>query len=154
MQKKHAGTLLLSPFEVAAEAKGFNDLAAAIDVFGRYQGLVGATRRGWAVSHGDELVGFIRAYAAGVEWLYDPANRAEAIALFRKNLPNMAPDLVEKAYGVLLDPKHGFTRKAALDVEGIKTVLALRSQYAEPHKKLTEPGRYYDLGWYRRAVPD
>ncbi len=41
MEKKHAGTLLLSPFEVQAEARGFNRLANATDVLGRYQGLVG-----------------------------------------------------------------------------------------------------------------
>ena len=37
MEKKHAGTLLLSPFEVQAEARGFNRLANATDVLGRYQ---------------------------------------------------------------------------------------------------------------------
>src|SRR4051812_9599493 len=42
MEKKHAGTLLLSPFEVPAMAKGFNKLDDATQVLGRYQGLVGA----------------------------------------------------------------------------------------------------------------
>src|SRR3954464_3144185 len=38
LEKKHAGTLLLSPFEVPAMAKGFNKLDDAIKVLGRYQG--------------------------------------------------------------------------------------------------------------------
>lgn len=152
MEKKHAGTLLLSPFEIAAQGRGFNDLAAASDVLGRYQGLVGATRRAWATENEARLVGFIRAYVAGLDWLSDPANKAEALALFRKNLPGMAPPLVEKSYGVLLDPERGFARKAQLDIEGIKTVLALRSQYGEPRKTLTDPAKYYDLGWYAKAL--
>src|SRR5262245_63121969 len=48
MEKKHAGTLLLSPFEVQAEEKGFHRLANATDVLGRYQGLVGGARKSWA----------------------------------------------------------------------------------------------------------
>jgi ABC-type nitrate/sulfonate/bicarbonate transport system substrate-binding protein len=152
MEKKHAGTLMLSPFDVAATAKGYNDLATAVDVLGRYQGAVGATRRQWAAEHQAELVGYIKAYLAGLDWLYDPANKPAAIALLRKNLPKMAPELADRTYAVLLDPARGFARKGEIDVEGIKTVLALRSEYGEPKKALTEPARYYDLTYYAQAV--
>src|SRR5436190_23462944 len=37
MEKKHDGTLLLSPFEVQAEARGVDALASAKQVRGRYQ---------------------------------------------------------------------------------------------------------------------
>src|SRR5881392_1200370 len=47
-EKKHDGTMLLAPFDILAKAAGFNILQYAIDVYGHYQGLVGATRRGWA----------------------------------------------------------------------------------------------------------
>jgi hypothetical protein len=39
------GTLLLTPFDLLAKAAGFNVLEYAIDLYGHYQGLVGATRR-------------------------------------------------------------------------------------------------------------
>jgi ABC-type nitrate/sulfonate/bicarbonate transport system substrate-binding protein len=152
MEKKHAGTLLLSPFEVPAMAKGFNKLDDATKVLGRYQGLVGAARRGWAREHEAELVGYIRGYLAGLDWLYRPADKEEAIAILRKNLPNMSPELAEKTYGILLDPQDGFARKAELDVEGIKTVLALRAQYGEPKKALTDPLKYTDLAYYKKAT--
>ena len=41
----------------------------------------------------------------------------------------------------------------ALDIEGIRTVLALRSQYGQPHKELADPAKYYDLSYYDRAQP-
>jgi ABC-type nitrate/sulfonate/bicarbonate transport system substrate-binding protein len=152
MQQKHAATLLLSPFEIAAEAKGFNLLGSAIDAFGgHYQGLVAATRRSWAKAHKAELVGYIRAYIAGLDWLYDPTNKEAAIALFRENLPNMSPELAAKSYDVLLDPKQGFTRNAAIDRAGVRTVLALRSEYGEPTKSLKDPAKYIDLSYYRTA---
>lgn len=152
MLQKHAATLLLSPFEVAAQAKGFNLLGNAIDVLGHYQGLVGATRRAWAREHRAELVGYIRGYVAGLDWLYDGANRDAAIALFREHLPNMSPELAAKSYEILLDPKTGFTRGAAIDMAGVDTVLALRSEYGEPRKTLLDPTKYIDLGYYQQAL--
>ena len=44
LEKKHAATLLLSPFEVQAEARGFNRLGDGLAVLGRYQGLVAGAR--------------------------------------------------------------------------------------------------------------
>lgn len=152
LERKHAGTLLLSPFEVPAQAKGFTLLNSAIDMLGSYQGLVGTARRGWARDHESDIVGFIRGYVAGLDWLSQPANKTEAIALFRKNLPNMSPELVEKSYAILLDPKDGFQHKAQIDLEGVKTVLALRSEYGRPQKTLTDPARYYDASFYDKAL--
>ena len=153
MQHNHAGTLLLSPFEVAAEAKGFRVLGSAVDAFGgHYQGLVAATRREWANKRGNELVAYIRGYLAGLDWLYDPANKDAAIALFREHLPQMSPDLAAKSYEILLDPKQGFSRKAAIELEGLRTVLALRSEYGEPRKPLDDLMKYLDLSYYNRAL--
>jgi ABC-type nitrate/sulfonate/bicarbonate transport system substrate-binding protein len=152
LEKKHAGTLLLSPFEVLAEARGFNKLANATDVIGRYQGLVGGARKSWADANRDAVVGYIRAFTAALDWLYDPANKDEAVALFSKNLPQATQQGAETAYGVLLSPTDGFQKKAQIDIEGVKTVLALRSKYGKPQKTLDEPARYYDPGFYQAAL--
>ena len=62
LKGEHAGTLLLSPFEILARERGFRLLANAVDVLPRYQGLVGAARRSWAAAHRTELIGYIRAH--------------------------------------------------------------------------------------------
>lgn len=152
MQQKHAGTLLLSPFEVPAQAKGFNLVGSAIDVLGHYQGLVGAARRGWAKEHPEELIGYIRAYTRGLGWLYARKNKEAAIALLREKLPNMSPELAAKSYDILLAASGGFAPKAEIDMEGVRTVLALRSEYGEPKKTLTDPAKYIDLTYYHEAV--
>jgi len=152
MEKKHSATLLLSPFEVQAESRGFRRLGNATDVLGAYQGLVGGARKSWADANRDAVVGYIRAFSEGVDWLYDPRNRAEAIAILRKNLPQMTEEQAQAAYAVLLHPKDGFQRKAQIDLNGVLTVLQLRSKYAEPKKTLTDPARYYDDSFYRAAL--
>ena len=152
MEKKHAGTMLISPFEVQAEARGFNRLANATDVLGRYQGLVGGARKSWAGANRDAVIGYIRAFSGAVDWLYDPKNKDEAIAIFLKNLPQASPQAAETAYRVLLSPKEGFQKKAQIDLEGVRTVLALRSKYGKPQKTLDDPARYYDPSFYQAAM--
>ena len=152
MEKKHDGTLLLSPFEVQAGARGFNTLASASQVLGPYQGLVAGVRRSWAEKNREALIGFIRAYAGAVEWLYDPVNKAEAIAVFRKNLPNMPAEGVEASYRLLLDPQTGFQRRAAISLDGVSRVLSLRSKWAEPKKAMGPPSTYYDPSFYDAAM--
>jgi len=151
-EKKHAGTMLITPFEILAESAGFRRLGNAVDVLSRYQGLVGAARRSWARENPALLVGYIRAYRAGLAWLYDPANRGEALQILEKNVRGMTPELAGKTYGVLLAPVGGFDRAAALDLEGARTVLKLRSEYGRPQKELTDPERYIDLSYYAQAA--
>src|SRR5260370_8722266 len=112
MEKKHAGTLLLSPFEVQAEARGFNRLANAIDVLGRYQGLVGGARKAWAEQNRGAVIGYIRAFSEAVDWLYEPRNREEALPILLKNLPGANAQAADSADRSLTSPTHRFHRDA------------------------------------------
>lgn len=152
MQKSFAATLLISPFEAAAERQGFNILANGSEALGAYQGVVGAVRRDWATSNGDKLVSYIKAYQAGLDWLYDPANKDEAIKILLNTVPNMQEPVAQASYPILLDDKLGFYKQPTIDQEGVATVLALRSKYAEPKKELTDPARYYDTQYLQRAL--
>ena len=121
-------------------------------MLGAYQGLVGGARKSWADANRDAVVGYIRAFSEAVDWLYDPANKAEAVAILRKNLTTMPEPVVNATYGVLLSPTDGFQKKAQIDMEGVRNVLKLRSKYAEPRKTLTDPSKYYDDSFYRAAM--
>jgi ABC-type nitrate/sulfonate/bicarbonate transport system substrate-binding protein len=150
-ERKQDGTMLLAPFDVVAKAAGFSVLQRAIDVYGHYQGLVGAARRGWALDNPAKVTAFIRGYLAGLDWLYDPARRDEAVTLLRKHLPQMSPEVAAQSYAILINPD-GFAPKAEIDIAGVRRVLALRSQYGEPRKELTDPTRYYDPTFYEAAL--
>jgi ABC-type nitrate/sulfonate/bicarbonate transport system substrate-binding protein len=150
-QGKQAGTLLITPFDLIARGAGFRVLDHAVDVLGRYQGLVGAARRSWARDHGEELIAYIRGYLAGLAWLYDPIHREEAVSLLARRA-GMEPSLAQEAYEVFVDPVSGFSPGAAIDLKGVRTVLELRSRYGQPPKLLTQPLRYIHLFYYRRAL--
>ncbi|HEX9193827.1 MAG TPA: ABC transporter substrate-binding protein [Burkholderiales bacterium] len=152
MQGKIAGTMISSPSEILPESKGYNRLGDTTATFGPYQASVGVARRSWAAGNGDQLVAFIRAHAAAIDWLYQPANRDEAVSIYLRHTPGSARPAAEKAYGIMLAGKEGFQRRAKLDLEGARTVLKLRSEFARPQKNLTDPTKYIDESYYRSAV--
>jgi ABC-type nitrate/sulfonate/bicarbonate transport system substrate-binding protein len=147
---KHDATLLRTPFELLAKNRGLNQLATA-ESLGAYQGTVGAARRSWAREHERGLVGFIRGYRAALDWIYDRANRDVVEALLVANIRDMTPAVAKQACDILLAERGGLARDGALDLEGIRTVLALRAKYATPRKTLDDPGRYVDLTYYDKA---
>jgi ABC-type nitrate/sulfonate/bicarbonate transport system substrate-binding protein len=148
---KQSGTLLSAPFNFLAGEQHFNELARAIKVIGPYQGNVAATRRSWARENRTKVIAFIRGYSQAIDWLYDKGNHDEAITILLNNV-KMSPELAERTYDELLDPKDGFFRKARVSTEGMRTVLALRSRYADAKKRLIDPSKYYDSSYYDAAM--
>ncbi|HMA30750.1 MAG TPA: ABC transporter substrate-binding protein [Casimicrobiaceae bacterium] len=147
---RHDGTLLRTPFELLAKARGCHVIATAASL-GAYQGSVGAARRSWARANEAALIGYMRGYRDGLDWLYDPANRVVAEALLRSHIPDMTPALARESCDLLLAPQGGMFRDLALDLPGIATVLALRSKFGRPQKHLDDPWRYVDLGLHAKA---
>ena len=149
---RHAGTIVSTPYELLAEAAGLRCLAAARDLLPRYQGNVGAARRAWAQANASALVAYIEAYGAALDWLFEPANRRAAIAILGRHVAAVTPALAAPICDRLLHPTDGFQHRAAIDPDGVRTVLALRSRYGKPARTLDEPDRYLDLTWYKRAL--
>ena len=152
MEGKIAGTMISSPSELLPESKGYTRLGDTTTTFGPYQASIGVARRAWAEKHGDELVAFIRAYVAAMDWLQDPANKDEAISIYTKHIPAAPRPAAQKAYETMFSAKEGFQKKAKIDLEGCRTVLKLRSEFAKPQKNLIDPLKYIDESYYSKAV--
>ena len=152
MEGRIAGTMISSPSEILPESKGYTRLGDTTTTFGPYQASIGVARRAWAAKNGEQLTAFIRSYVAAMDWLQDPANKDEAVSVYMKHVPSAPRPAAQKAYEVMLGEKEGFQKKAKLDVEGCRTVLKLRSEFAKPQKNLTDPMKYVDESFYRKAV--
>jgi ABC-type nitrate/sulfonate/bicarbonate transport system substrate-binding protein len=152
LKKEQAATLLNTPLDLVAEAKGFNRLARARDQLGAYQGIVAAMRRERAKEQRPRVEAFIRGFHASVAWLADAANRDEAITLLTAKMRGMERPSAERAYEKLLDQTEGIYRDLRIDRDGLATVLRLRSAYAPARKMLTEADRYIDLTYLDAAL--
>jgi ABC-type nitrate/sulfonate/bicarbonate transport system substrate-binding protein len=153
IEGKQAATLLNTPFELQALERGFKSLGSASDMLGHYQGHAAVAQRGWIAKNETAVLGMMRAYRDAMEWLFDPKNREITEALLVAHDRGMTPALARRTYEVLTDPKDGLYRNLALNVEGMKTVLALRNKFSTPPMNLTDPMKYVDLELYRKAFP-
>jgi ABC-type nitrate/sulfonate/bicarbonate transport system substrate-binding protein len=121
-------------------------------MLGAYQGIVGAARRGWLDSHGAVVVGFLRGYKAAMDWLGDPRNRQAALDILTTKLAGTTQAVADRTYDALLGAPGGLYRDLAIDLDGMRTVLALRSKYGEPRRILDDPMKYVDLSLRERAL--
>lgn len=148
-QGKFAGTLLTQGVANQTIAKGFRNLQDSLDVLGDYQGTVIGAGRVWARDHEDQLVRFIKAQLAALDWIFDPANRPAAAAILVANLglPQKAAEGAVRG----LTSARGLDPNGALTDAGVRKVLALRSEYAKPAKLLDDPSKYIDMSYYQTA---
>jgi ABC-type nitrate/sulfonate/bicarbonate transport system substrate-binding protein len=151
LQGRTAATLLTTPPDLVAEAKGFRRVARATDMIGAYAGVTGNASRAWAAANRETLVAFIRAWRDAVEWIGDAANREAVGALFRARMGGAAA-IADRACALLTDPLRGLRRDLSIDPAGVETVLRLRSAYAVPARPLTDPARYIDLSFLAEAT--
>ena len=148
---KHAGTLVLTPFELIGARAGLRLLQSASDIVPHYQGIVGVASKRWAEANAEALTGFIKGYLVALRWLLDPANRAAAEPILVENVPGMTVELAAATCDIFLSPG-GFEPSARLDSQGMRAVLALRSEYGQPQKILANENKYQNAVYYERAM--
>ena len=152
LERRHAATILVAPFDVTAEAQGFPRLANATDELGHYQGVVAAARQGWARAHAERVRGYIRAHAGAVDWLREPRNKDEALRIFLAHMPpNTPPQAAETAYRALVSGPESFQRQAQIDLAGVETVVRLRTKFGRPGAQLHGAAHYYDPSFHQAA---
>lgn len=134
------------PFSIRAQRAGLKDMGAVADTLGAYQGSSAFVLRSWGAANGDALVKYLQAYIEGLRWMLDPKNKAEAVALLVERL-KLPEDVAAEAYGATIK---SFDRDGALNMEGVRNVLALRAQFEGGTP--AAPEKYIDLSYYERAL--
>lgn len=151
-ENKVAATMINVPSDLGPLAKGYKVLGDVGRDLGPYQQLSGMASRAWAQQHKAELLAYIRSYVAAMDWLFDPANKAQALAIYQKHLNGITPEGAAAAYDTLLNGNDGLQRAAQISFPGVQQVLDLRAEFGEPKKPIGKAARYVDLRYYRDAV--
>lgn len=151
LEGRYAATLLPTPFALQAAERGYSILGSGKALLGRYQGRSAFAQRAWLTRNEAAVLGFMRAYRDAMHWIFDARNRESAEAILMANDSGLTPALARRTYDLFVDREAGLFRDLALDMEGIRVVLALRSKFGSPPKQLDDPTKYVDLDLYRKA---
>ena len=150
-EKKAAAAMISEPFTTQARAEGFAILGEGVSQLGEYQANVQIANRPWAKANEDTVVRYIRGMLAAIDWIYDPANKAEAVKILAANAK-----IPESAAGPSIEGvtkgQAAIARKGEMNMAGLRNVIALREKYGQPQKKMGPPEKYYDPTWYNKAL--
>ena len=115
-------TILNSPFNFKARSAGFASLGVTGETVKDIPFAVLSTSRTWAAANRQVIARFLEAFALGVDWFYDPANRDEAIEIFQKVSKSEHDDAVQTYdfYRAI----HMFDRSEAVATKGLAALLA------------------------------
>ena len=111
MSRGEASGAMMSLADDEIQKRGFKVLAKSEDYVQHYARGLGATRREWANKNEDLLVRFTRAMIRATDWVTEPKNKEEVIAvLIPENRNSKAR--AEAMYEESMSPRFGFTPEA------------------------------------------
>ena len=84
--------ILFPPFTFRAGGQGFTNLGDIEPHLKDYPFTVYAVNTGWAQKNEAAMLAFVKAYGKAVRWLYDPANKEEAVKILVKFAKSDAKD--------------------------------------------------------------
>ncbi len=143
-----------------AEAKGMSRFGTMLpDAVSAYTAGVATATRSWLDAHGELAVRFLRAMKRGTDYVLDPTNKAEVLAVLPAD-GNAAT--AERIYQMFTSEANGgLVRDLKLDREGLLATAELRKAWGGWDTPLdlkwlaSDKSGVYDLSYWRRAVlPD
>jgi len=141
-------SLLTQPFDFRAAADGYRKLVD-IGAYGKGYGfLTVLARPQWVRDNPDAARAYLKALSDAIDWLYDPANRDEAIAILARNT-NLAPEIAMQTYNYYIGELQPFSRKLVIPDEIIRTTAAALIELGDIKPEAAST-KYTDLGYLPR----
>ncbi len=110
-----------------------------------------AVRRDWAESHEDVVVRYLRANIRALHWLYDPANRVEALAILEQYTKTQ-PDYAERTYDLLVTRLQMFARNGELDPAAFESTMQVLVDEGELAAPAPPVSKYLDTHYWDQAI--
>jgi ABC-type nitrate/sulfonate/bicarbonate transport system substrate-binding protein len=142
------GTFLNPPLSLMAISQGFPRLTGLADHFPDLPGSSGGTRRDWALQNEASLLAYLRGWKRAVDWLADPKNREEAIAIYAKRV-KADPEQLAGTYDSFV--RDGLVR-TSLSMTGMKQMLDLLVESGQMTADAAKPELYANPSYQEKAT--
>jgi ABC-type nitrate/sulfonate/bicarbonate transport system substrate-binding protein len=150
--RAYKAAMLNLPFALDAKAAGLKSMGRAVDLIGPYQANGTFVLRRWGQANRDTLERYIAGVIEGTRWALSPANKDAAARILSERL-KVTPEVATRTWELMIDPKFGIAQDARFDMQGFRSVLALRAEIEGGWGgKAPPPERYVDLSYYEGAL--
>ena len=119
--------LLGAPFNFTAAQQGFTKLIMLDDVVGPVQFIVDFAHQDYIRDHRDEVVRYLQSTIEATEWLYNPKNKEDALAIHMRALKSTR-ETAEQDYRFTIQDFQSFTRGGAVNAAAWGKTMELRAK--------------------------
>ena len=137
---------LVPPQDSMLIDQGFHGLAFYPDYFPNLALSTTAVSRAWAARNSDTIKGYLRAQSIGIKWLYDPANKDEAIRIL---MDETKSDLraAESAYAIYVTKMRLYPENACVEAKGFRSLLDVLAKINAAVAPNTPVEKFIDTQW-------
>jgi ABC-type nitrate/sulfonate/bicarbonate transport system substrate-binding protein len=136
-----AATILFPPFNFLALRDGYTSLGLSANYTKNFPFTTYSVNLNWARDNKDVVKRFLAAYAKGVDWFYDRANRDEAVSILISYLKSDPKDVAD-TYDFFVKV-HAFDRVGAVEGSGVENYLSILKRDGDL-EGATDLARFYD----------
>ena len=144
-----AAAMLAQPFDFSAERQGFRRLGNSSDVVRSFEFIDYWAHRDWMSRNENALGRFIRGYRAGQRWLYDPANKEQAIQVLSAQT-RLAPEDSRATYELYIERERSFPEGMRPNPAGLQAVLDSLVELGDLTSPTPPIGKYVDTTYIDR----
>ncbi|HLI28710.1 MAG TPA: ABC transporter substrate-binding protein [Chloroflexota bacterium] len=145
-----AGVLLTPPLTFRAQREGFHSLVNLAEILPPYTFATLTVNQDWARAHRDTVVRWLAAMLESVRWLYDPANRDEAVAILADATHTSAED-AQATYTLVVERLKVFPPDLQVTPAEVDALVELMREVGTAPATLPEMNRLID-GSYLEAA--
>lgn len=134
------GGLLIAPFDILALREGFNLLDVYTDYWLETPLILNTD---WAAENPEAAEGVTQGLADAAAWIYDEANRDEAIRILA-DYTGIEADIVEEAYTFIVEEQQAISPDLTVPEDSLRNILVLRQAVRGGEMPPFELSDYYD----------
>ena len=143
--------ILSSPFDFQALDQGYTNLGSAHTVLPGFPFSGFAANSTWANANRNAVVNFLKVFHQGIEWLYDPKNKAEAASILVK-ATGATPEDAVKTYELFFVELHAFPRDGAIPADGFNRLLNAVAELGDLPKPPPPMAKFIDDSFLKAAL--
>ena len=147
-----AFTILAQPQSYEAEDAGYKILAHTPQFVPDFQFTGYNVSEKWAGAHQATVVSFLKGLDKAVQWLYNPANKEEAVKILAPALKSTNTAAFEKSWDLYFGGKGDIIPKnGEPNVNGTQVVIQAMADAGELKAPLPKPTDFIDLSYVQKA---
>ncbi len=134
------GGLLIAPFDILALREGFNLLDVYTDYWLETPLIL---NRDWAQANPTAAKGVTKAFANAAAWIYEPANREDAVRILSE-YTGIEPDIVQEAYDFIVLEQQAISPDLSVPADSLRNILVISQAVHGGEMPPFDLSTYYD----------